>query len=165
MARRRDHLHASDPRRPRRGRSDGLGRGFFHGLPPSDASAYPADIEHDFSDETALGVSLDAVKGNFARYGLLDDQVRFVEGWFSETLPGAPVDRLALLRLDADLYESTWQILNALYSKVSPGGFVIVDDYGVLRPCRTAVNDFRAREGITDPIETIDHSGVYWQKR
>jgi hypothetical protein len=137
----------------------------FQGLPASDPSHFPADAERDFSHYADLRVGIETVKKNFARYGLLDDQVRFVEGWFADTLPNAPVERLAVLRLDADLYESTWQILTALYDKVEVGGFVIVDDYGELPPCRKAVDDFRGREGITAPIEIIDQSGVYWQKR
>ena len=50
-----------------------------------------------------LAVSLDEVRSNFARYGLLDDQVRFLQGWFSDTLPTAPIDQLAVLRLDGEV--------------------------------------------------------------
>jgi O-methyltransferase len=56
--------------------------------------------------------------------------VRFLPGWFRETLPSAPIKRLAVLRLEGDLYESTIVALDALYPKLSPGGFAIVDDYG-----------------------------------
>ena len=87
---------------------------------------------------------LEHVKENFQRYGLLDEQVRFVKGWFRDTLPHVPIERLAVLRLDGDLYESTIQALDGLYHKLSPGGFVIVDDYGNVPACRQAVNDFRA---------------------
>jgi O-methyltransferase len=59
-------------------------------------------------------VSLEQVKENFRRYGLLDEQVRFVKGSFRDTLPSIPIERLALLRLDGDLYESTIQALTAL---------------------------------------------------
>jgi O-methyltransferase len=71
--------------------------------------------------------------------------------WFNDTLPDAPIDRLAVLRLDGDMYESTIEALNALYHKVSYGGFVIVDDY-FLPPCAKAVTDFRERYGTTTPI-------------
>ena len=50
-------------------------------------------------------------------------------GWFSDTLPGAPIDKLAVLRLDGDLYDSTTDALTNLYPKLSVGGFLIVDDY------------------------------------
>ena len=107
---------------------------------------------------------LEHVKENFQRYGLLDEQVRFVKGWFRDTLPHVPIERLAVLRLDGDLYESTIQALDGLYHKLSPGGFVIVDDYGNVPACRQAVDDFRAHEGITDLIMPIDWGGVYWRR-
>jgi hypothetical protein len=110
----------------------------------------------------ALVVSLDEVQANFARYGLLDEQVRFLPGWFRDTLATAPIERLAVLRLDGDMYESTIVALRALYPRLSRGGFVIVDDYALDR-CRQAVNDFRAEEGIEDRIVPIDGTGVYWR--
>jgi len=135
----------------------------FEGLPVPDAERYPADEGLDWSDVGALKVDADAVRANFDRYGLLDDRVRFLEGWFADTLPGAPIDRLAVLRLDGDLYGSTMDALVALEPRVSPGGFVIVDDYGGWPPCRAAVDDYRAAQGITDPIHTVDWTGVWWR--
>jgi O-methyltransferase len=111
-----------------------------------------------------LAVPLERVRELFARYGLLDDRVRFLPGWFADTLPRAPIERLALLRIDADLYESTGDALAALYDKVSSGGFVIVDDYGCIPACRTAVDEFRAARGIQEPLEIIDWTGVFWRR-
>ena len=111
-----------------------------------------------------LAVPLEEVQHLFARYGLLDDQVRFLPGLFRDTLPGAPIDRLALLRLDGDLYESTMDALSALYDKLAPGGFVLVDDYGNLPPCREAVHDFRAQHAITAEIVAIDAEAAFWRK-
>jgi hypothetical protein len=111
-----------------------------------------------------LAVSLDQVKHSFARYGLLDQQVKFIQGWFHDTLPSAPVDQLALLRVDGDLYESTMDVLKHLYPKVMPGGFVIIDDYQDIAACRHAVDDYRDKNDILDPIMKIDWSGVYWRK-
>lgn len=91
--------------------------------------------------------------------------MQFLKGWFRDTLPSAPFERLALMRLDGDLYESTDVALRSLYHKLSPGGFVIVDDYGAIAPCRQAVSDFRAEKGITKPIQDIDGIGVFWRKR
>jgi O-methyltransferase len=85
-----------------------------------------------------LAVSLEQVKANFDRYGLLDDQVRFLKGWFRDTLPVAPIERLAVLRLDGDMYESPMDTLVNLYPKLSEGGYVIVDDYGAIPACRQA---------------------------
>jgi O-methyltransferase len=94
---------------------------------------------------------------------LLDDRVRFLPGWFKDTLPDAPIDRLALLRLDGDLYESTIQALEALYPRLSPGGFCIIDDY-IIKACRQAVADYRAKHGVSAEIIHIDGAGVFWRK-
>ena len=83
----------------------------FEGLPVPDGEAYPADEGVDFSGFKQLAVSVEEVRANFERYGLLDDQVRFLKGWFKDTLAQAPIDQLAVLRLDGDLYQSTsWGI-------------------------------------------------------
>lgn len=136
----------------------------FRGLPKPDPVRYPADAKDELWKASILAVSLDEVKANFSAYGLLDDQVRFLEGWFRDTLPTAPIDRLALLRLDGDLYESTMDALTALYPRLSVGGYVIVDDFGAMESCRQAVNDFRSERGITDEIVSIDWTGVYWRR-
>ena len=135
----------------------------FQGLP---LPTHPADHGHDLSPAIApiLSVSLEEVRGIFRRYGLLDDRVCFLEGWFKDTLASAPIDRLALLRLDGDLYESTMDGLTALYDKVVPGGFIIVDDYGDFIPCRRAIDEFRALRGIEEPVVKIDWSAVFWRK-
>lgn len=136
----------------------------FKGLPPPDASKYPADAGDTHHQLTDLSVSRDQVEANFEKYGLLNDQVRFLEGWFSETLPKAPIKQLAIMRLDGDMYESTMDALNALYHKLSPGGYVIVDDFGYLESCKKAVMDFRQSQNILDPIQKIDWTGVYWRR-
>lgn len=137
----------------------------FEGLPKPDVSRHPVDAADTLSEFNAyLGVSVEQVKSNFARYGLLDDQVQFVKGWFRDSLPSAPINRIAVLRLDGDMYGSTMDVLENLYSRVSPGGYVIVDDYGVYQSCRTAIHDFRDKYHIEDEIKTIDWSGVYWKR-
>jgi len=136
----------------------------FRGLPTPDVVNYPADAGHDLSDVSTLAVSADQVRRGFERYGLLDHRVRFLEGWFSDTLPAAPIGRLAVLRLDGDLYESTIDALEALYPRLSVGGYVIVDDYGAWEPCRRAVDDYRAAHGISDEITSVDWTGVHWRR-
>jgi len=135
----------------------------FEGIP---APSLPQDGGLHLSKEThpMLAIDLETVRNLFERYGLLDEQVRFLKGWFKDTLPQAPVERLALLRLDGDLYESTMDALEALYDKVVPGGFVIIDDYGCLEPCRRAVTEFRERHAIADPIHEVDWTAVYWRR-
>jgi O-methyltransferase len=135
----------------------------FRGVPPP---SLPQDEGFDLSPDVlpVLAVSLEEVKELFERYGLLNDNVRFLEGWFKDTLAAAPIDRLAVLRLDGDLYESTMDALVPLYDKVSPGGFVIVDDYGSCPPCKQAIDDFRRERGIVDEMHEIDPYSVYWRK-
>jgi hypothetical protein len=135
----------------------------FEGLPKPTLAQ---DEGQDFSKEVFpyLAVELDEVRALFARYELLDDQVRFLKGWFKDTLPTAPIEQLALLRLDGDLYTSTWDALKHLYHKVAPGGYVIIDDYRSFTGCKDAVDMFRMRHRINDPIVDIDPYAVYWRK-
>jgi len=136
----------------------------FEGLPPPNAEAYPKDEGLHLEGIAELAVSLEQVKANFDRYGLLDDQVVFVKGWFSQTLPALEAGPFALIRLDGDLYESTYVALEALYPKLSPGGYVIIDDYGAVAQCREAVADYRTQQGIDAPIHTVDWTGAWWRK-
>ena len=156
----------------------------FAGLPSADTAKYKADkkgfnldLKHHLPGlfttvvpglsgalVKILAVPETEVRANFQRYGLLDDQVRFLPGWFKDTLPDAPIDRIALLRLDGDLYESTIQALDALYPRLSPGGFCIIDDYFVLYPTRQAVTDYRAKHGVSAEIVDIDGTAALWRK-
>lgn len=134
----------------------------FRGLPPSDP-AHPADTRQ-WNGVPELEVGLEEVRANFERYGLLDDGVRFVEGWFKDTLPGLADRTWAVARLDGDMYGSTIDALNNLYPNLSPGGFLIIDDYSIPE-CRAAVADYRRDHGIDEAIETIDWTGSFWRKR
>lgn len=136
----------------------------FEGLPPVNTTKYPADTGWNLNQYSELSVSLDQVKKNFSRYGLLDNQVIFLKGYFSQTLPEAPITSLAVLRLDGDLYESTMDALINLYPKLSVGGYIIIDDYFAVPPSAQAVTDYRDANSITDPIVSIDSAGVFWRK-
>lgn len=135
----------------------------FAGLPKPKSEADLKKPEFDLAGCKFLQISMEQVQANFERFNLLDERVRFLKGWFCDTLPTAPIEQLSLLRLDGDLYDSTMDALNALYHKVAPGGFVIVDDYGTWSSCRLAVDEFRKQHGIDAEINTIDESGVYWR--
>jgi hypothetical protein len=135
----------------------------FEGLPVPDPEV-PADEDDWFHRIDFLAVSLEQVKANFARYRLLDDRVRFLKGFFSETLPALSGHSWSLLRLDGDQYKSTTDALESLYPGLSVGGYIIVDDYGAVDACREAVGDYRRANGIAEPIEWIDWSGVYWRR-
>ncbi|MCP9850237.1 TylF/MycF/NovP-related O-methyltransferase [Cyanobium sp. Morenito 9A2] len=135
----------------------------FEGLPKPNPVDYPEDAGDEHYKLDILRVGLDEVRANFASYDLLDDRVLFVKGWFKDTLHTLSIDSISVLRLDGDMYESTIVALDALYGKVSIGGFVIVDDY-CISSCAKAVHDFRERHHIQDQIMPIDGTGVYWQK-
>jgi hypothetical protein len=136
----------------------------FEGLPPPDAGVYPADRASALHTVGELAVSLEQVRANFEKFDLLDDQVVFLKGWFRDTMPTAPADRLAVLRLDGDMYESTIDPLRHLYDRLSVGGWVIVDDYALVEGCRQAVHDFLNLRNLAPEIVPIDDIGVYFQK-
>lgn len=136
----------------------------FEGMPTPTSSDLSIDSNADFSDRDYLVATDVQVANNFRKFGLLDDNVRFLKGWFSETLPTAPIGDIAVLRMDGDLYESTMDALKHLYHKVSAGGYVIVDDYKSWKGCRTAVDEFRRNNAITDSIIDIDPHAVYWRR-
>ncbi len=130
----------------------------FEGLP----SPKP---QLDFGLERGeMAVSLEEVQENFARYGLLDERVRFLKGFFNKTLPTAPITKLSVLRADSDLYESQMDVLNNLYPKLSVGGYAIIDDYLEIAGCKRAIDEYRQAHNITEEIRPIDTEGIYWQK-
>ena len=137
----------------------------FEGLPKPSADRYQADAGDQHHAYPELAISLEQVQSNFDKYGLLDHQVRFLKGWFRDTLHQVPAEKFAILRLDGDMYESTMDALTALYDKLSIGGYIIIDDYGAIEACRRAVHEFRDARGITEGIHNIDGIGVYWKKR
>ncbi|MCB9228020.1 MAG: class I SAM-dependent methyltransferase [Deltaproteobacteria bacterium] len=138
----------------------------FMGLPDADPEKHLADaIWNDILKCIgSLACSLDFVRNHFAKAGLLDERIKFVPGWFDETLPSLAINSIALLRIDADWYHSTNSVLNFLYRKVSDGGFVVIDDYGLPTDCAQAVDNFRSQHGITSPIIKINEQAVYWVK-
>ncbi len=136
----------------------------FAGLPAPNDQEYPADAGSDFHVYEQLAISFEQVQQNFRSFGLLDDQTKFLKGWFKDTLPTAPAERLALLRLDGDMYESTMDALVSLYPKLSHRGYVIIDDYHVVPACKAAVKDYCNGIGIQPEVIEIDGVGVYWRK-
>lgn len=135
----------------------------FEGFPLPDPDAYPEDADLDLSMLDFLSVSLEMARGHFERFGC-GEGVDFLPGFFNETLPGLTDRKWSIVRLDGDTYESTTLALEALYPRLSQGGYLIVDDYGFVEVCRQAVEDFRARNEIADPIEQVDWCCVRWQR-
>lgn len=145
----------------------------FHGIPKSkrpstlqDASAHALHILNDNS--------VDRVRGAARRFHVDADRIRFVEGYFDTSLPLLMKQnsdlRFAVVRLDGDTYESTISAITELYPRLSPGGFIIVDDYTDWLGCRKAIHDYRDTHGIMDDIFLVAHGprektyGVYWRK-
>jgi O-methyltransferase len=133
----------------------------FEGMPiQSEADK----VDPNLYGNSVLAVSMEEVQRNFDRFGLLDESVKFIKGWFFDTLSSAPISRIAVLRLDGDYYSSTMDALNGLYDRVSINGYIIIDDYGDFESCRKAVTEFCSNRGITPTIVPIDSNGVFWQK-
>jgi O-methyltransferase len=140
----------------------------FRGFPPADASDSAADRELEAAMHRIgyLAPGLETVRSYFARFGV-QEGVRFVPGFFEDTMGGLRGGSWALIRLDADTYRATKLSLEALYDGLAAGGYVIVDDYFhpyLPESCRLAVDEFRAQRGIEDPIEQIDWNGARWRK-
>lgn len=130
----------------------------FQGFPAAD------ELE-DLNAIDFLAVPVEEVRESFVRFGL-DHGVRFLPGFFEQTLPALAGTRWALVRLDADTYEATRAALEALYPGLAVGGYLIVDDYGVMdrQECRRAIEEFRERHGIEDPLEQVDWTCVRWRR-
>ena len=136
----------------------------FAGLPPPNPDQFPADLNDEHYLAATLAVGEEEVLQNFGRYCIPLTQVRTLKGWFKETLPEAPIQSLAILRLDGDMYESTIDALYYLYSKLEIGGFCIIDDWGAVPGCRKAVEDYRRVMCLSEQVHEIDWTGVYWRK-
>ena len=133
----------------------------FQGLPiPMDIN----DIKdaHFFIPE--LSVSLNTVKENFG-YFPLEGEVKYVEGLFKDTMPKLKdeIGSISILRVDADMYEGTTQVLENLYDKISVGGFIIVDDY-CINQAKLAIDEFREMYNIKNPLIKANNCIHYWQK-
>lgn len=135
----------------------------FEGLPKPEKQ-YKADKNDPHHTLEHLKVSLDQVKGNFEKYHLLIDNVKFIKGFFKDSLKKTPFRKLSVLRMDGDMYSSTWEVLTHLYGKLSEGGYIIIDDYNALPACKLAVDDFRRINKINDEILRVDWSAIFWVK-
>lgn len=136
----------------------------FEGLPPPSNKIDKNDPVGGHFRDKELAVSLDEVKENFKLYGLLDDQVKFLKGWFNVSLKNITAEKFSVVRLDGDMYESTMDAIRALYPKLSVGGYLIVDDYLNIPACKRAIDDYRREFSILEPIHEIDWTGVFWKR-
>ena len=89
-----------------------------------------------------------------------------VKGWFNETLPKfQPEDRIAVLRLDGDWYDSTMECLVHLYPHVVPGGAIIIDDYYTWAGCSRAIHDYLSRNELEDTVHQYLNGVCYFIKK
>ena len=110
-------------------------------------------------------VSLEEVKRCMTEWGALEEHLRYVPGWFHESIPRTHTGPLALLRVDADLYESTRVAFDCLYDSVVPGGYVGVHDWD-LAGVHAAVLDSIGEEPDVTPVPETGPVGldVWWRK-
>lgn len=106
----------------------------------------------------------DDVRAALASLGVSEDHVRILRGWFNETLPTCDAGALALLHIDCDWYDSVMCCLDCLWERVSPGGFVVFDDYGYWPGCRAAADEFLGARGLRDKLVRVDATGCYLRK-
>jgi O-methyltransferase len=133
----------------------------FEGLPP--AGEHDPDRAAEW--EGTLKASEAKVREAFARFAH-PERLHLVKGWFEDTFPKteAQIDRVAMLHADGDWYDSVLLTLETFYAKVSPGGFVVIDDYRAWEGAKIATDEYRAAHGIDAPMVEVDNTAVYWQK-
>ena len=101
----------------------------FDGFQPLAESTYEYEGErHNPNYNSMIKVSLEEVQANFKKYNLEEDRIQFLKGFVKDTLPKAPINYISLLRIDVDAYSATLEVLDELYDKVVPGGYIIFDD-------------------------------------
>ncbi len=128
----------------------------FEGLPPPTSDDPDFEIANLYTGRCRG--SLEDVTASFTELGI-QDQALFIKGLFQETLPGAAVDRIAVLHLDGDWYESVKSCLDLLYDKVVEGGIIQIDDYGFWKGARKAVDEFFEKRSIAPRLKHLDYSG------
>ncbi|MFT5172178.1 MAG: O-methyltransferase, partial [Gammaproteobacteria bacterium] len=125
-----------------------------------------AHIEQEMKCPGIFVASEKEVRENLQELGVLDG-CNIVKGWLGADYPWSEMPEvIALLRLDVDLYEPTYACLERLYPRVSVGGAILLDEY-YLQFCgeRAAVDDYRTRHAITEPIIRVDGNSAMWIKR
>lgn len=106
----------------------------YEGFQPLETAKHQYDKErhtplYTHNSVGPLAISLEEVKGYFERYGLgNEERIKFLKGFVKDTLPNSGIEKVALLRIDVDAYSATLEVLEELYDKVQPGGYIIFDD-------------------------------------
>ena len=138
---------------------------------------HPADFNGTLikGNKGDFSSTLDTFKSNLRLFHVYNPNIIVItKGWFNETCPTSPVDKISFLRLDGDLYASTMDALNAFYHKVVPGGYIYVDDYGSYNGCKQAIDEFRLLHNIDEEIKYVieferkgsyRYEAIWWKKR
>jgi len=135
----------------------------FEGLPPPGDRDGELERQSYFPGWNKGNVRL--VEEVFAQFGYPSENLRIVPGWFNETIIGEPIEKIALLHIDADWYQSVRTVLELLYPRVVPGGFVVLDDYGLWPGCQRAVLEYLSEHQIPKMIiREVGPQGAYFQK-
>ena len=123
------------------------------------ASALMREEKRDDPSSIWCDAPLQGVKEAVFSVGYPREQTHFIEGKVEDTIPGTAPERIALLRLDTDWYESTRHELTHLFPRLSKGGVLIVDDYGHWKGARQAVDEYIAKSGARLLLNRIDYTG------
>lgn len=137
----------------------------FRGYPEPTANSFEVD-RHLFQRGDYFSVSRALLEANVRKYGLWDERLRILEGWFSESIPRAPIEKLSFLRIDVDGYEGVRDALTLLYPKLSTSGYVLIED--VRQPgAKRAMEELFASLGRREEVREVEQKypcAVYWQK-
>ncbi len=128
----------------------------FRGEPARDTLSSKKETDPDFQ---WCGASVEEVRANMALTGYPMHQVALVKGMVENTIPHQAPERIALLRLDTDWYESTKHELEHLYPRLSDGGVLIIDDYGHWAGARQAVDEYIQNHGLAIMLNRLDYTG------
>jgi O-methyltransferase len=118
-----------------------------------------ASVTYKRDNEKLIAVSLDDVKKRVLEVGYDPSKIHFVKGKVEETIPASSPEKIALLRLDTDWYESTIHEMNHLYPRLARGGVLIIDDYGHWKGSKKAVDEYLAKHKIPLFLSRIDYTG------
>jgi len=142
----------------------------YEGLPEPTAEDYEGGKAGHFIRPLPKGACLGTIEQvsdlMFEKLHLSKNEIHLIKGWFQDTVPShrERVGPIAVLRLDGDWYESTKLPLENFYDQISPGGFVIIDDYATCFGSRKAVDEFRSERHITSPLHPDGRGGVWFEK-
>lgn len=141
----------------------------FEGLPEPSAKDFKNEDKGDFirplNKGSCLG-TIEQVERLFSKLGIDKKNVIMIKGWFQETLPEYKnkINKISLLRIDADWYESTKCCLENLYDNVINEGFIVIDDYGTCFGAKKALDEFLEKKGLKVKLIHDGRGGCYFKK-